>query len=131
MLSGRLASWKVLTDFVLRRPSHLVFGIGYKTIPYTAIVGAHVVADNTWLSLLVETGLLGVGVFAALNAAILRTGYRAARSGSPEVAFFGAWMFCFWCGEMLQMFTADVITYWRLLPVYFWVLATAARGLGE
>lgn len=25
------------------------------------------------------------------------------------------------------MLTGDLITYWRVLPVYFWVLATAAR----
>jgi len=32
---------------------------------------------------------------------------------------------------MLQMLTADVITYWRVLPLYFWVLATAARESAE
>jgi O-antigen ligase len=117
----------VLMDFVQRHPSHLAFGIGYKTIPYTTIAGAHLVADNTWLSLLVETGIVGVVVFAALNVAILRTALRAARSPRGTASFFGAWMFCFWCGEMIQMLTADVITFWRVLPVYFWVLATAAR----
>ena len=131
VLSGRLANWKVLMDFVVRHPSHLAFGIGYKTIPYTDYVGARVVADNTWLSLLVETGIVGIIVFAALNWAILRTALRAARSPRSEASFFGAWIFCFWCGEMLQMLTADVITYWRVLPVYFWVLATAARESGQ
>ncbi len=131
VLSGRLANWKVLTDFLVNHPWHLLFGIGYKTIPYTNYIGKHVVADNTWLSLLVETGVLGVMVFAALNVAILRTSYRAARSRRPEASFFGAWMFCFWCGEMLQMLTADVITYWRVLPVYFWVLAVASREMGH
>jgi O-antigen ligase len=127
VLSGRLANWKILTDFLWRHPWHLLFGIGYKTIPYTSYIGEHVVADNTWLSLLVETGIAGVAVFAALNIAILRTSYRAVRSSRPQAAFFGAWMLCFWCGEMVQMLTADVITYWRVLPLYFWVLATAVR----
>ncbi len=131
VLSGRLANWKVLVDFLMQHPWHLLFGIGYKTIPYTNYIGAHVVADNTWLGLLVETGVIGVLVFAALNAAILRTSLRAARSDQGEAAFFGAWIFCFWCVEMVQMLTADVITYWRVLPVYFWVLATAARESGQ
>jgi O-antigen ligase len=127
VLSGRLANWKVLIDFLASHPWHLLFGIGYKTIPYTGYIGAHVVADNTWLSLLVETGITGVVVFGVLNAAILRTSLGAARSSRAEASFFGAWMFCFWCGEMVQMLTADVITYWRVLPVFFWVLAVAAR----
>lgn len=131
VLSGRLANWKVLVYFLMQHPWHLLFGIGYKTIPYTSYIGAHVVADNTWLSLLVETGIVGVAVFAALNVAILRTSLRAARSHRGEAAFFGIWIFCFWCGEMVQMLTADVITYWRVLPVYFWVLATAARESGQ
>ena len=28
---------------------------------------------------------------------------------------------------MVQMLSGDLFTYWRVLPVYFWVLATAAR----
>ena len=27
----------------------------------------------------------------------------------------------------MQMASGDLITYWRVLPVYFWVLATAIR----
>ena len=32
---------------------------------------------------------------------------------------------------MVQMLSGDLITYWRVLPLYFWVLATAAREAGE
>jgi O-antigen ligase len=127
VLSGRLTNWQALADFIGQHPWHLVFGIGYKTIPYTSYIGTRLVADNTYLSLLVETGIIGLTVFVFLNLAILRTAYRAARSGS----FFGTWIFCFWCGEMVQMLSGDLITYWRVLPVYFWVLATAARESGE
>ena len=56
-----------------------------------------------------------------LNAAILRATWKAVRSGS----FFGKWMFCFWMGEMVHMLSADILTYWRILPLYFWVLAQA------
>ena len=36
-------------------------------------------------------------------------------------------MLCFWAGQCVQMFSADLLTYWRILPVYFFVLALAAR----
>ena len=62
-----------------------------------------------------------------MNAAILMVCHRAAKRGS----FFGKWMFCFWAGEMFQMFAGDILTFWRVLPVYFWVLAQAAREAGE
>ena len=131
VLSGRVAHWKTLADFLAEHPWHMLFGIGYKTIPYTDYAGAGVMADNTWLGLLVETGVVGLIAFVFLNGAILRTAYRAARSNNNRASFFGGWMFCFWCGEMVQMLAGDLITYWRLLPAYFWVLAIAARESGD
>jgi O-antigen ligase len=127
VLSGRLTSWLFLGDFLLREPWTAIFGIGYKTLPYSDFAGAAVVADNTYLELLVETGIVGLLAFLALNAAILRTGMRAARRVQPRAQIFGEWIFCFWVGEMVQMMSGDLITYWRVLPVYFWVLAIAAR----
>jgi O-antigen ligase len=108
-----------------------VFGIGYKTLPYSNFAGSAVIADNTYLSLLAETGVVGLISFLALNAAILRNAFRAARSANPRAAFFGEWIFCFWAGEMVQMLSGDLITYWRVLPVYFWVLGTAVREAQE
>jgi O-antigen ligase len=127
VLSGRVESWRVLIGFLAEHPWHALFGIGYKTLPYSDFVGKTVIADNTYLSLLVETGIVGIAAFAALNYAILRGGLRAARSTAPTAAFFGAWIFCFWTGQMVQMFSGDLITYWRVLPLYFWVLAVAVR----
>lgn len=121
VLSGRISTWKLIAGFLISHPWQTIFGIGYKTMPYTSYLGAPVVADNTYLSLLVETGIVGLSAFLLLNAAILRTAFRA------RASFFGAWIFCFWCGEMVQMLSGDLITYWRVLPVYFWVLALAAR----
>ena len=37
------------------------------------------------------------------------------------------WMLCFWAGQTVQMASGDLLTYWRVLPVYFWVLALALR----
>ena len=128
ILSGRLSSWSTLIQFLLHNPWHLLFGIGYKTLPYSSYVGSEVITDNTYLDLLVETGLLGLGAFIALNVEILRSSFRAARAVSAERAFFGTWFFCFWIGELVQMLSGDLITYWRVLPLYFWALAIALRS---
>jgi hypothetical protein len=58
-----------------------------------------------------------------LNIAILRVSWRALGNGS----FWGRCLFCFWLGECVQMLSGDILTYWRVLPVYFWVLAQAVR----
>lgn len=127
ILSGRLTSWIFLGDFLLREPWTAIFGIGYKTLPYSTYAGATVIADNTYLQLLVETGIFGLAAFLLLNAIILRTGFVAARSARPHARLCGEWIFCFWIGQMVQMLSGDLITYWRVLPAYFWVLAIATR----
>ena len=125
VLSGRVESWRTLLNWVASNPWQAMLGIGYKTLPYSDYLGAPVVADNMYLSLLVETGVLGVTALFWLNWAILRAAWRAARS--PRNSFIGEWMLCFWAGEMTQMLFGDLLTYWRVLPIYFWVLALAVR----
>jgi O-antigen ligase len=127
VLSGRLESWRTIAGFVQEHPWQIAAGIGYKTLPYTQHFGKPVIADNMYLSSLVETGVFGLGSLLAMNAAILMVCYRASKRGS----FFGKWMFCFWTGEMFQMFAGDILTFWRVLPVYFWVLAQASLEAGE
>ena len=130
VLTGRLATWNTLAAFLTDRPWHIFFGIGFKTLPYSKFAGTELVADNTYLSLLVETGVIGLAAFLFLNWRILRGGLAAARSQNPRAAFLGQWIFCFWAGEMVQMLSGDLVTYWRVLPVYFWVLGTAMREAG-
>jgi O-antigen ligase len=127
VLSGRLESWQTIGGFIQEHPWQTVAGIGYKTLPYSQHFGKPVIADNMYLSSLVETGIFGLCSLLAVNAAILMVCRRAAKRGS----FFGKWMFCFWAGEMFQMFAGDILTFWRVLPVYFWVLAQAALAAGE
>src|SRR5215475_3001670 len=105
----------------------MILGVGYKTLPYSDFIGQPVVADNMYLSMLVETGIFGLGALLLLNFAIVRAGYRAARSSDTERSFYGTWIFCFWLGEAAQMLSADLLTFWRVLPVYLWVLAMAVR----
>jgi O-antigen ligase len=127
VLSGRVESWRTLVEWISSHPWQTFFGIGYKTLPYTDFVGAPVVADNMYLSLLVETGIAGLLALLFLNTAILRAAGRAARSVDSRASFCGTWMLCFWAGQTVQMFSGDLLTYWRVLPVYLWVLALAVR----
>jgi hypothetical protein len=127
VLSGRVASWRTILGWIADHPWQTIFGIGYKTLPYTDHLGAPVVADNMYLSLLVETGVAGLAALIWLNAAILRAAGRASHSADPGRAFCGTWMLCFWAGQVVQMTSGDLLTYWRVLPVYFFVLARAVR----
>ena len=130
-LSGRLSTWDTISSFIVQHPLRVLFGVGYKTLAWSDVLGRPVIADNTWISVLVETGIAGVVALAVLNGAILRATFRAARSGNPSTAFYGTWAFCFWIGEMVQMFTADLLTWWRVLPVIFFVIALAVAGVRE
>jgi hypothetical protein len=121
VLSGRVASWRTLLDWATAHPWQALTGIGYKTLPYTDYLGAPVVADNQYLGLLVETGVAGLAALVWLNTAILRAALRARES------LFSTWMLCFWAGQVVQMASGDLLTYWRVLPVYFFVLALAVR----
>ena len=58
ILSGRIASWRTLGNFLVEHPWYSIFGIGYKTLPYSDFIGSTVIADNMYLSLLVETGFV-------------------------------------------------------------------------
>jgi O-antigen ligase len=127
ILTGRVESWQTLIGFLAENPWHAIFGVGYKTLPYSDFIGQRVVSDNMYLSALVETGIVGLGALLVLNFAILRAGYTAARSSDSEKSFYGTWIFCFWTAQMVQMLSADVLTFWRVMPVYLWVLAMAVR----
>jgi O-Antigen ligase len=122
VLSGRVASWHTLAAWIAANPWQAMFGVGYKTLPYTHYLGSPVVADNMYLSLLVETGVAGMAALVWLNVAILRAAARSSQRG-----FFGMWMLCFWAGQTVQMASGDLLTYWRVLPVYFWIMALAVR----
>jgi O-antigen ligase len=102
--------------------------VGYKTLPYSNLLGDPLIADNMYLSVLVEAGVFGLAALLWMNISILRAGYRAARHPDPRTRFYGSWIFCFWMGEVFQMASGDLLTYWRVLPLYFWVLALAVCG---
>jgi O-antigen ligase len=126
LLSGRFQAWQSLFDFLADHPWHLLFGIGFKTLPYTTVADRPLIADNMFLSMLVETGVVGLLAMLLLHGVILVSAYRASR-GRTVASFFGALIFCFWIGQLFQMLLADTLTDWRVLPLYFAVLALAVR----
>ena len=128
VLSGRLENWSTLIAFITAHPWQVVAGIGYKTLAYTEYLGRPVVADNAYLSALIETGIAGVLSLAALNAAIIRTAWKVARNAGT---FYAKWIFCFWTGFSVQMLSGDVLTYWRILPLFFWVLGQAIEEASD
>jgi O-antigen ligase len=127
LLSGRVESWRTILGFLAQHPWHALFGIGYKTLPYSEYLGRTVITDNMYLSLLAETGVVGLAAMLWLSVEILRAARLAGRSADPQRAFFGSWMLAFWSGELVQMLTGDLLTYWRVLPLCFWALAIAVR----
>jgi hypothetical protein len=130
-LSGRVSSWQTIASFTMEHPVRALLGVGYKTLPYSDVLGQPVIADNTYVSAFIETGIGGLAALCALHFAILRATFRAVRSANPAAAFYGLWAFSFWVGEMVQMGAADLLTYWRLLPVFFFAIAMAVLKARE
>jgi O-antigen ligase len=131
VLSGRLGTWRILERSLTEEPWHAIVGVGYKSLPYSNVLGEPLIVDNMYLSALAETGVIGLAALLLLNFAILRAALRAAKHADPRRSFFGAWIFSFWLGQCLQMLSGDLLTYWRVLPVYFWALALAVRAPNE
>ncbi len=57
ILSGRLDTWAALVQAAADHPHYALFGIGYKTLPYSHLLGRTIIADNSYLSLPIETGV--------------------------------------------------------------------------
>ena len=125
--SGRWETWTKLFSFFADHPWLLIFGIGYKTLPYTNLIGTSLIADNGFLSIAFETGVLGLIVFVSLNAVIFRSLYETGQHQNSTIRLYGTFLFSFWCGEMVQMLTGDIFTYWRNLVVYFVLMGLIQR----
>jgi O-antigen ligase len=125
--SGRWETWDRLITFFADHPWLLVFGIGYKSLPYTDLFGANLIADNGYLSLVFETGIIGLAAFLNLNWVIFRSLHRTSQHQNSTIRCYATFMFAFWCGEMVQMMTGDIFTYWRNVIIYFALIAFVQR----
>lgn len=121
--SGRSETWTRVLAIIQDHPQYLVIGVGYKTLPYTRLFREEIITDNGYLSLLLETGVLGLGSFLLLSAAILRTFGKLARQSERSLSFWSALLFSFWCGELVHMLAADAHTYWRNMVLFLAMMA--------
>ena len=108
-----------LLGFFADHPWFLLFGIGYKTLPHTNLFGTTLIPDNGFLSLAFETGILGLVAFLILSITVLRSLHRTSQQQNSTIRTYSAFLFAFWCGQMVQMLTGDIFTYWRNLVIYF------------
>ncbi|PYV89792.1 MAG: hypothetical protein DMG05_12660 [Acidobacteria bacterium] len=117
--SGRWETWMKLLGFFADHPWFLLFGIGYKTLPHTNLFGTTLIPDNGFLSLAFETGILGLVAFLILSLTVLRSLHKTSQQQNSTIRTYSAFLFAFWCGQMVQMLTGDIFTYWRNLVIYF------------
>ena len=121
--SGRYDTWTRVISIMQDHPQYLLFGVGYKTLPFTRLFHEEIITDNGYLNLLLETGVVGLGGFVVFSVAVLRTFLKYARSSDRNLGFWGALMFSFWCGQLAQMLAVDAYTFWRNMIVYLAVMA--------
>jgi len=125
--SGRWETWARLFTFFGDQPWLLFFGIGYKSLASTGLFGSSLIADNGFLSAIFETGIIGLIVFLNLNWIIFRSLYKTSQHQNSTVRRYAAFLLAFWCGEMAQMVTGDLFTYWRNLTIYLALMAFVQR----
>ncbi len=123
--SGRFDTWKMVLSILESHPQYLLFGVGYKTLPFTRLFHETIITDNGFLNLLLETGIIGLGGFLYFSTAVFSTFLRMRREGVGESVFWGAVLFSFWCGEWAQMVAVDAYTYWRNMAVFLAVMGFA------
>lgn len=123
--SGRLETWATVFSILRQHPNYLLFGVGYKTLPFTRLFHEEIITDNGFLNLLLETGILGLGGFLAFSAAVFESFWRLSRKSVGTQLFWSAALFSLWCGEWVQMMAADAYTYWRSMVVLIALMAFA------
>jgi hypothetical protein len=121
--NGRVPLWNAAVQEVLgSSPLELLFGHGFN---YTLIVTSRVVGflysvHNTYLQLLLDVGLLGLGLFLSLHLMVLNALWRR----SDALALYGVGTIVFLLFINLTLQAADGFLYWIALGT---CLAAAAH----
>ena len=116
--SGRFDTWNHVLSIIIDNPQYLAFGIGYKTLTSTRLFHTEMIVDNGYLSLLLETGLVGLSGFLVLSGAILKTFFKLSRAQDNALAFWSAVLFSIWCGQLVQLLAVDAYTFWRNMVIF-------------
>lgn len=116
--SGRVDTWAHVISIISGNPQYLVFGIGYKTLEFTRLFHGEIIVDNGYLSLLLETGIVGLAGFLFFSWIILKTFFKLSHARDQVAAFWSAVLFSFWCGQLIQLLAVDAYTYWRNMVIF-------------
>jgi O-antigen ligase len=125
----RVALWNDALGVVKTNP---LLGTGFNTYMYMGRIGAYEDTHNIYVSVLVQTGFLGLGLFLLLLWNLGRLGWQAyQRADDPFVRALGLGL----AGWIICTSVANVFgDRWTYLQVngYLWVLAACAwRGITE
>jgi O-antigen ligase len=116
--SGRFDTWTHVISIISDNPQYLAFGIGYKTLAFTRLFHGEIVVDNGYLSLFLETGIVGLAGFLFFSWTILKTFFKLSHARDQVTAFWSAVLFSFWCGQLIQLLAVDAYTYWRNMVIF-------------
>ncbi|EGO4965446.1 O-antigen ligase family protein, partial [Escherichia coli] len=108
--SGRFSTWTSLLVLISENP---IFGVGYRltTEKYNLI------PDNMFLSLLVETGIIGFILYFSFLTCLLIYVIKYNRDKFPLLVAY-----------IFSGFFIDISTFWVSVPVLFFVLAIRSVG---
>jgi O-antigen ligase len=116
--SGRFDTWGRVLSILADNPQYLAFGIGYKTLTFTRLFHGEIIVDNGYLSLLLETGFVGLTGFFIFSRTMLKSFFKLAHSRDQALAFWSAALFSLWCGQLVQMLAVDAYTFWRNMVIF-------------
>jgi hypothetical protein len=120
--SGRTASWPVLLErFRSLEPRYLIFGIGYKSLPFSPLAARPgvpaLVGDNQFLTTLIEQGAIGLAALLVLIVAIARSLWMLSRHAGKEIQA-DAQLVGIYCAALLPLWIVwDYLNLFRLVPV--------------
>jgi O-antigen ligase len=103
--SGRIENWTNYLPYVLENP---LTGIGYKAL----ILERGIPPDNNYLSVLVETGLIGLALFLVFLGGTFIALFFAYLRGNP----FAWTLLLVWSAQAAMALAIDVITFWGTIP---------------
>lgn len=116
----RLKLWK---DSLLTLKKTFLFGNGLSSFEFLverfAGWGTRFGAHNTYLEVLVETGLLGIAAYVGIYFELLRTFYRKMRDMAANLSAEYALLFCY-AGSYAVVCFGDNMLYYLSFNWYFW-----------
>lgn len=120
-VGGRLERWELGVDAVLEHPlTGVGFGQSQNYVRSHGVNNSYPRLHNTHLTVLTETGVIGLAAFYALFGAVVYQTARLARRIEPAYAFFGAAIFA----TLGQGLVTGVLTFRSL-----WIVTGAVAAL--